>query len=115
MASDPFNRSSSSFILVGVPGLEAFSTCLGILFCSAYVLAVVGDGAVLLVLGRARALQSPSRSFLAMLAVADALVVTAAVPKLLSVLWLGSAAVGARPASCRCSWRAPRPPGSRGL
>ncbi|NXA60650.1 O52I1 protein, partial [Mohoua ochrocephala] len=94
MASDPFNSSSSSFILVGVPGLEAFPTCLGILFCSAYVLAVVGNGAVLLVLGLDKALQAPTHRFLGMLAVIDVVMVTSVVPKMLSVLWLGSAEIG---------------------
>ncbi|NXR78975.1 O52I1 protein, partial [Pycnonotus jocosus] len=88
---------SSSFILVGVPGLEAFSTCLGILFCSAYVLAMVGNGAVLLVLGLDRALQAPSHRLLAMLALTDVLMVTSVVPKMLSVLWLGSAEIGTVP------------------
>ncbi|NXY09340.1 O52I1 protein, partial [Pteruthius melanotis] len=94
MASDPFNSSSSSFILLGVPGLEAFPTCLGILFCFAYILAVLGNGAVLLVLGLDKALQAPSHRLLAMLAVIDVVMVTSVVPKLLSVLWLGSAEIG---------------------
>ncbi|NXT69616.1 O52I1 protein, partial [Chaetops frenatus] len=93
MASDPFNRSFS-FILAGVPGLEAFHTCLGILFCCGYVLAVVGNGAVLLVLGLDKALQAPSHRFLAMLAVIDVAMVTSVVPKMLSVFWLHSAEVG---------------------
>ncbi|XP_053827998.1 olfactory receptor 52I2-like [Vidua macroura] len=94
MASDSFNRSSSSFILVGVPGLEAFSTCLGILFCSAYVLAMVGNGAVLLVLGLDKTLQAPTHCFLAMLAATDVVMVTSVVPKMLGVFWLGSAEIG---------------------
>ncbi|NWV38109.1 O52I1 protein, partial [Grantiella picta] len=94
MASDPFNSSSSSFILVGVPGLEAFPTCLGILFCSAYVLAVLGNGTVLLVLGLDRSLQSPAHRLLGMLAVIDVVMVTSIVPRLLSVFWLGSAEIG---------------------
>lgn len=94
MASDPFNSSSSSFILVGVPGLEAFPTCLGILFCSTYVLAMVGNGAVLLVLGLDKALQAPTHRFLGMLAVIDVVMVTSVVPKMLSVFWLDSAAIG---------------------
>ncbi|XP_014111090.1 PREDICTED: olfactory receptor 52I1-like [Pseudopodoces humilis] len=94
MASDPFNGSSSSFILLGVPGLEAFSTCLGILFCSAYVLAMAGNGVVLLVLGLDKALQAPSHCFLGMLAVVDVLMVTSVIPRMLSVLWLGSAEIG---------------------
>ncbi|NXM61887.1 O52I1 protein, partial [Illadopsis cleaveri] len=84
----------SSFILVGVPGLEAFPTCLGILFCSAYVLAVVGNGAVLLVLGLDQALQAPTHRLLGMLALVDMVMVTSVVPKMLSVLWLGSAEIG---------------------
>ncbi|NXH32800.1 O52I1 protein, partial [Myiagra hebetior] len=88
------NRSSSSFILVGVPGLEAFSICLGILFCSAYVLAMVGNGTVLLVLGLNKALQAPAHSFLGMLAVIDVVMVTSVVPKMLSVFWLDSAEIG---------------------
>ncbi|NWZ88011.1 O52I1 protein, partial [Poecile atricapillus] len=95
MASDPFNRSSSSsFILVGVPGLEAFSTGLGILFCSAYIVSMVGNGAVLLVLGLDKALRAPSHCLLGMLAVIDVAMVTSVIPRLLSVLWLGSAEIG---------------------
>ncbi|NXR61770.1 O52I1 protein, partial [Rhadina sibilatrix] len=82
------------FILAGVPGLEAYATCLGVLFCSAYVLAVVGNGAVLLVLGLDRALQAPTHRLLAMLAVIDVAMVTCVVPKMLSALWLGSAEIG---------------------
>ncbi|NWV97738.1 O52I1 protein, partial [Machaerirhynchus nigripectus] len=88
------NSSSSSFILLGVPGLEAFHTCLGILFFSAYVLAVAGNGAVLLVLGLDKALQAPTHRFLGMLAVIDVVMVTSVVPKMLSVFWLASAEIG---------------------
>ncbi|NXE43344.1 O52I1 protein, partial [Ptilorrhoa leucosticta] len=94
MASDPFNSSSSSFILVGIPGLEAFPTCLVILFCSIYVLAMVGNVAVLLVLGLDKALRAPTHRFLAMLAVIDVVMVTSVVPKMLSVFWLDSAEIG---------------------
>ncbi|NXP20645.1 O52I1 protein, partial [Scytalopus superciliaris] len=88
------NSSSSSFILVGIPGLEAFSTCLGVLFCSAYVMALVGNGAVLLVTGLDKSLCAPTHRLLAMLAAADVVMVTAIIPKMLSVLWLSSAEIG---------------------
>ncbi|NWI92035.1 O52I1 protein, partial [Pitta sordida] len=88
------NSSSSSFLLVGIPGLEAFSTCLGILFCSAYVIALVGNGAVLLVTGLDKSLSAPSHRLLAVLAATDLLMATAVVPKLLAVLWLRSAEIG---------------------
>ncbi|NXF76320.1 O52I1 protein, partial [Sclerurus mexicanus] len=88
------NSSSSSFILMGVPGLESFSTCLGVLFCSAYVMALVGNGAVLLVTGLDKSLCAPTHRLLAMLAAIDMVMVTAVVPKMLSVLWLSSTEIG---------------------
>ncbi|KAM9565445.1 uncharacterized protein ACIB01_003975 [Guaruba guarouba] len=94
MAPDPSNSSSSSFILVGVPHLEAFSACLGVLFCSAYIIALLGNGVVLLVIGLDKSLREPIHCFLAMLAVVDVLMVTSIVPKMLSVLWLNSAEIG---------------------
>ncbi|NXG74914.1 O52I1 protein, partial [Baryphthengus martii] len=96
-ASDPFNHpnsSSSSFILVGVPSLESFVTCLGILFCSGYVIALVGNGLVLLVIGLDESLRDPVHCFLGMLAVVDVVMVTSIVPKMLSVFWLKSAEIG---------------------
>ncbi|XP_005140258.2 olfactory receptor 52I2-like [Melopsittacus undulatus] len=93
MAPDPSN-SSSSFILVGIPHLEAFSSCLGTLFCSAYIIALLGNGAVLLVIGVDRSLRQPSHCFLAMLAVVDMVMVTSIVPKMLSVLWLNTTEIG---------------------
>ncbi|NXL87750.1 O52I1 protein, partial [Alectura lathami] len=84
------NSSSSSFILVGIPTLEAFPICLGILFCSAYLIALVGNSMVLLVIGLDRALREPVHCFLAMLAVIDVVMVTTVVPKLLGIFWLNS-------------------------
>uniref|UniRef100_A0A672V2Y8 G-protein coupled receptors family 1 profile domain-containing protein n=1 Tax=Strigops habroptila TaxID=2489341 RepID=A0A672V2Y8_STRHB len=85
---------SSSFILVGVPSLEAFSTCLGILFCSAYVIALLGNGVVLLAIGLDKSLREPIHCFLAMLAVVDVVMVTSIVPKMLCVFWLNSTEIG---------------------
>ncbi|NXW07891.1 O52I1 protein, partial [Fregetta grallaria] len=96
-ASDPFNcpnSSSSPFILVGVPSLEAFSTCLGILFCSGYIIALVGNGVVLLVVGLDNSLRDPMHCFLGMLAVIDVVMVTSIIPKMLSVFWLNSTEIG---------------------
>ncbi|XP_067145601.1 olfactory receptor 52I2-like [Apteryx mantelli] len=97
MASDRFhcpNSSSSSFILVGVPGLEAFHTWLGILFCSWYIVTLVGNGVVLLAIGLDNSLRSPMHCFLGMLAVIDLVMVTSTVPKMLSIFWLNSTETG---------------------
>ncbi|XP_062434695.1 olfactory receptor 52I2-like [Rhea pennata] len=97
MASDPFkcpNSSSFSFLLVGVPGLEAFHTYLGILFCLGYIVALVGNGVVLLVIGLDDSLRNPMHCLLAMLAVIDLVMVTSTVPKMLSIFWLDSTETG---------------------
>ncbi|XP_010162331.1 olfactory receptor 52I2-like [Antrostomus carolinensis] len=97
MASEPFNHpnsSSSSFILVGVPSLEAFPTCLGILFCSGYIIALLGNAVVLLVIGLDNSLRDPIHCFLGMLAVIDVVMVTSIIPTMLSVFWLNSAEIG---------------------
>ncbi|NXX62730.1 O52I1 protein, partial [Scopus umbretta] len=96
-ASDPFNgpnSSSSSFILLGVPSLEAFPTCLGILLCSSYIIALVGNGVVLLAIGLDNSLRDPIHCFLGMLAVIDVVMVTSIVPKMLSMFWLNSTEIG---------------------
>ncbi|XP_009555517.2 olfactory receptor 52I1-like [Cuculus canorus] len=95
--SDPFsqpNSSSSCFILVGVPGLEAFSTFLGILFCSGYIIALVGNGVVLLVIRLDNSLRAPLHFFLGMMAVIDVVMVTSIIPKMLSTFWLKSREIG---------------------
>ncbi|KAM6096618.1 olfactory receptor 52I2-like [Chlamydotis macqueenii] len=97
MASDPFNHpnsSSTSFVLVGVPSLEAFPTCLGILFFSGYLTTLVGNGVVLLVITLDNSLRDPVHCFLGMLAVLDVVMVTSVVPKMLSVIWLKSTEIG---------------------
>ncbi|NXW54923.1 O52I1 protein, partial [Eurystomus gularis] len=84
------NSSSSSFILVGVPSLEAFPTCLGILFCSGYIITLLGNGLVLLVIGMDNSLRDPVHCFLGMLAVIDVVMVTSIIPKMLSIFWMKS-------------------------
>uniref|UniRef100_A0A8C8B1H4 Olfactory receptor n=1 Tax=Otus sunia TaxID=257818 RepID=A0A8C8B1H4_9STRI len=82
--------SSFSFILVGVPSLEAFPICLGILFCSGYIIALVGNGVVLL----EKSLHEPMYYFISMLAVIDLIFSTAVVPKMLGIFWLDSREIG---------------------
>ncbi|NXA21382.1 O52I1 protein, partial [Ibidorhyncha struthersii] len=93
-ASEPFNHPNSSFALMGVPSLENFPTCLGILFCSGYIITLVGNGVVLLVIGLDNYLCDPIHCFLAMLAIIDVVMVTSIVPKMLSIFWLKSTEIG---------------------
>lgn len=80
----------SSFILVGIPGLEQFHLWIGIPFCVIYLVAIVGNCILLYLIAVEHSLHEPMFFFLAMLASTDLILSTATVPKLLSNLWFGS-------------------------
>ncbi|XP_032751712.1 olfactory receptor 52H1-like [Rattus rattus] len=80
----------SSFILVGIPGLEKFHIWIGIPFCVIYVVAIVGNCILLYLIAVEQSLHEPMFIFLSMLASTDIILSTATVPKLLSNLWFGS-------------------------
>ncbi|XP_004590152.2 olfactory receptor 52H1-like [Ochotona princeps] len=79
----------SSFILLGIPGLEAFHVWIGIPFCAIYVVAIAGNGILLYLIAVEYSLHEPMFFFLSMLATTDLILSTATVPKLLNNLWLG--------------------------
>ncbi|XP_011717703.2 olfactory receptor 52H1-like isoform X2 [Macaca nemestrina] len=80
----------SSFIFVGIPGLEKFHIWIGIPFCVIYVVAVVGNCILLYLIAVEHSLHEPMFFFLSMLATTDLILSTATVPKLLSNFWIGS-------------------------
>ncbi|EHH56512.1 hypothetical protein EGM_05945, partial [Macaca fascicularis] len=80
----------SSFIFVGIPGLEMFHIWIGIPFCVIYVVAVVGNCILLYLIAVEHSLHEPMFFFLSMLATTDLILSTATVPKLLSNFWIGS-------------------------
>nr|XP_004651019.2 olfactory receptor 52D1-like [Jaculus jaculus] len=85
-----YNKTSvhpSIFILVGIPGLEAIHTWISIPFSIGYVLALLGNFSLLFIIKTDPSLHKPMYLFLCMLAVADLVVSTTAVPKLLSLFW----------------------------
>ncbi|XP_074834310.1 olfactory receptor 52K2-like [Carettochelys insculpta] len=77
----------STFILVGIPGLEEEHVWISIPFCSAYILSLLGNGFLLALIRVERTLYEPMYLFLAMLALADLIVSTTAVPKILCNFW----------------------------
>ncbi|XP_015846273.1 olfactory receptor 52D1-like [Peromyscus maniculatus bairdii] len=85
-----YNKSDvhpSTFILIGIPGLEAAHMWISIPFCVVYILALVGNCSLLFIIKTDVSLHEPMYLFLCMLAVADLVVCTTAVPKLLSLFW----------------------------
>lgn len=77
----------STFVLIGIPGLEAAHIWLSIPFCVVYVLVLLGNCSLLFNIKMDSSLHEPRYLFLCMPAVADLIVCTTAVPKLLSLLW----------------------------
>ncbi|NWW41910.1 O51E2 protein, partial [Panurus biarmicus] len=85
---------SPSFLLASIPGLEAAQSWVSVPLCSAYALAVAGNGAVLLAVRAEPGLHLPMYLFLCMLAAIDLALATATVPRILCLYWFGSREIG---------------------
>lgn len=75
------------FTLLCIPGLENYHTWLSLLFCLMYITAVLGNGALDLVVFSERTLHECMYVFLSMLAGTDILLSTTTIPKALAVFW----------------------------
>ncbi|XP_069891456.1 olfactory receptor 52K2-like [Dipodomys merriami] len=92
-----YNRTNihpSTFILIGIPGLEDAHIWISIPFCMVYILALLGNCSLLFTIKTDPSLHQPMYLFLCMLAVADLVVCTTAVPKILSLFWFHDGEIG---------------------
>ncbi|XP_038620749.1 olfactory receptor 52K2-like [Tachyglossus aculeatus] len=77
----------STFILLGIPGLEAAHIWISIPFGLVYLMALLGNFTLLIIIKMEPSLQEPMYLFLCMLAGPDLVICTTVVPKLLSLFW----------------------------
>ncbi|XP_039380501.1 putative olfactory receptor 52P1 [Mauremys reevesii] len=78
---------SSTFILMGIPGLEAAHIWISIPFAMFYIVGLLGNFTVLFVVGKEKTLHKPMYLLLCMLAFTEIITSTSVVPKALFIFW----------------------------
>ncbi|XP_055278580.1 olfactory receptor 52Z1P-like [Moschus berezovskii] len=81
------------YVLLGIPGLEDVHTWISIPICFRYIVAIVGNLFLIFLIVTELRLHEPMYLFLSTLALADVLLTTSTVPKMLAIFWFHSMSV----------------------
>ncbi|XP_044524830.1 olfactory receptor 52I2-like [Gracilinanus agilis] len=89
-----YTSPSTTFFLMGIPGLEVTHLWLLAPLSTMYVMALVGNSLILTVIWVDPALHEPMYYFLCILALVDIVMATSVVPKMLNIFWSGNGIIG---------------------
>ncbi|XP_067425880.1 olfactory receptor 52P1-like [Emydura macquarii macquarii] len=94
MAAFNFTPSDpSTFILNGIPGLEAVHIWISIPFSMFYIISLLGNFTILFVVSKEQTLHKPMFLLLCMLALTDIGMSTCVMPKALCIFWFSSKSI----------------------
>nr|XP_009669151.1 PREDICTED: olfactory receptor 51G2-like [Struthio camelus australis] len=86
--------TSPTFLMMGIPGLEALHHWISIPFCALYFVALLGNCMILFIIKKTQSLHEPMYYLLSMLAVTDLGLALCTLPTTMGIFWFNIRRIG---------------------